>query len=150
MSLEMCGLVTLAERRENRSMSFAQKCVKHPTNHLMFPPNPSTDTHDVRSREAYMVNKARTEAYRKSTIPDLQLERYQNRDQELKPAVRCAWTGLPSDQSRRSAGPGDEMNPVPVRAAWCLGWPWLVLARTGQAARCRCSGYLASPLGPAL
>jgi hypothetical protein len=71
-ALEMCGLVTLAERRENRSLSFAQKCVKHPTNHLMFPPNPSTDTHDVRSREAYMVNKARTEAYRKSTIPDLQ------------------------------------------------------------------------------
>ena len=71
-ALEMCGLVTLAERRENRSLSFAQKCVKHPTNHLMFQPNPSTDTHDVRSREAYMVNKARTEAYRKSTIPDLQ------------------------------------------------------------------------------
>jgi hypothetical protein len=71
-ALEMSGLDSLEERREKRSLSFAKKCTKHPTNHTMFPPNPSTDTHEVRSREVYMVNKARTEAYRKSTIPDLQ------------------------------------------------------------------------------
>jgi hypothetical protein len=71
-ALEMSGLESLEKRREIRSLSFAKKCLKHPTNHTMFPPNPSTDTHHVRSREVYQVNKARTEVYRKSTIPDLQ------------------------------------------------------------------------------
>jgi hypothetical protein len=71
-ALEMSGLDSLEERRTKRSLSFAKKCLNHPTNHSLFPPNPSTDTHEVRSREAFLVNKANTEAYRKSTIPDLQ------------------------------------------------------------------------------
>ena len=38
----------------------------------MFPLNPSEDTHEVRNREKYKVNKSHTEAYKKSTIPTLQ------------------------------------------------------------------------------
>ena len=71
-ALEMCGLKTLHDRREHRSVQFAIKCSKHPTNRDIFPPNPSEDTHSIRNREHFKVNKAHTELYNKSTIPYLQ------------------------------------------------------------------------------
>jgi hypothetical protein len=92
-ALEMCGLETLEARRETRSLSFAQKCTRHVTNHTMFPPNPSTDTHNVRSREVYLVNKARTETYKQSTIPTLQRRLNQEearRREETSIIVQCS------------------------------------------------------------
>ena len=71
-ALEMCGLQTLHDRREHRSLQFALKSIKHPTNKSMFPDNPSTDTHSVRNRDLFNVNRAHSEAYNKSTIPSLQ------------------------------------------------------------------------------
>ena len=71
-ALEMCGLEALHVRREHRSLQFALKCVRHETNKNMFPLNPSTDTHPVRNRKVFKVNKCLTESYRKSTIPKLQ------------------------------------------------------------------------------
>ena len=66
-ALEMCGLQTLHDRREHRSLQFALKSIKHPTNKSMFPANPSTDTHPVRNRELFNVNRAHAEAYKEST-----------------------------------------------------------------------------------
>ena len=71
-ALEMCGLETLHDRRDHKSLQFAIKCVGHPTNKDIFPKNPSTDTHNVRNREHFKVNKTFSEYYRKSTIPYLQ------------------------------------------------------------------------------
>ena len=71
-ALEMCSLKTLHDRREDRSLSFAIKSSCHRTNKSMFPLNPIQNTHSVRSHERFLVNKARTECYRKSTIPYLQ------------------------------------------------------------------------------
>ena len=71
-ALEMCGLQALHVRREHRSLEFALKCVRHDSNKTMFPLNPSTDTHEVRNREVFKVNKCHTESYRKSAIPTLQ------------------------------------------------------------------------------
>ena len=71
-ALEMCGLETVHDRRDHKSLQFAIKCVKHPTNKDIFPINPSTDTHNVRNREHFKVNKTFSEYYRKSTIPYLQ------------------------------------------------------------------------------
>ena len=71
-ALEMCALKSLYKRREDRSLSFAIKCTKHETNKSMFPLNPSQDTHTVRHREKYLVNKSHTAKYMKSTIPYLQ------------------------------------------------------------------------------
>ena len=59
-------------RREHRSLQLALKCIKHPTNKSMFPDNPSTDTHSVRNRDLFNVNRAHSEAYNKSNIPSLQ------------------------------------------------------------------------------
>ena len=71
-ALEMCGLKTLNSRRESRSLLFAVKCTTHMTQKSMFPLNPTNDTHPVRNREKFLVNKARTQSYFKSTIPYLQ------------------------------------------------------------------------------
>ena len=85
-ALEMCGLQTLHERRERRSIDFALKCLKTPTNQDFFPLNPTIDTHLMRDREKFKVNKARTEAYRNSTIPFLQqkLNNYFSKAEVLK------------------------------------------------------------------
>ena len=71
-ALKMCGLSKLHERREHRALDFGLKCIKHPTNHLMFPQNPSQDKHNLRDREHFKVNKARSETYQKPAIPYLQ------------------------------------------------------------------------------
>ena len=71
-ALEMSGLKSLHDRREQRSVQLAIKCARHPTNKDMFPPNPSQDKHDIRNREQYKVNKAHSVSYNKSTIPYLQ------------------------------------------------------------------------------
>ena len=70
-ALEMTGLETLHERREQRCRKFALKCIKHPTNHRLFPKNTNQEMNgmEVRNRESFEVNFARTESYRKSAIP---------------------------------------------------------------------------------
>ena len=65
----MRGLETLYKRREERCLEFALKCCKHPKNTRMFPLNPRHGGGVLRAEEKYMVNFARTEAYRKSAIP---------------------------------------------------------------------------------
>ena len=71
-ALEMCGLMSLHHRREHKSVKFAIKCTNNKTNQHMFPLNPSIDTHMVRNREKFKVNKTHTETYKKSAIPYLQ------------------------------------------------------------------------------
>ena len=85
-ALEMCGLTTLFLRREKRSLDFALKCINHPVNSLMFPTNPSLDTHEIRNREKFKVNKCRSELYKKSAIPVLQrrLNAYMEKLEELR------------------------------------------------------------------
>ena len=68
-ALEMCGLQTLAERRQKRCLDFAIKCVKHPKNQRLFPRNPETSEHFLRNKEVFHVNFAKTTSYKKSAIP---------------------------------------------------------------------------------
>ena len=71
-ALEMCNLKSLYERRQDRCLNFAKKCLKHPVNKKMFPLNKSKhDLHD-KSKERFIVNFARGGALLKSTIPYLQ------------------------------------------------------------------------------
>ena len=70
-ALEMSGLQTLYERRERRCLDFALKSLKHPINSRMFPINSNLggEGMEVRSRETFEVNFARTEQYRMSAVP---------------------------------------------------------------------------------
>ena len=96
-ALEMCALKTLFFRREARSLSFAIKCSNHKTNKQMFPLNPIKDTHSVRSHEKFLVNKARTESYRMSTIPYLQrrLNQYTEKLLEVRRRTQKRTPGQP-------------------------------------------------------
>ena len=68
-ALEMTGLDTLAARREARCLRFALKSVKHSKMSRIFPLNPLQNSHNTRDKEVFQVNFARTEDYRRSTIP---------------------------------------------------------------------------------
>ena len=60
-ALEMAGLTKLEERRDIRCRDFARKCTRHETNKRMFPLNiAESSKHDIRNREKYVVNFART------------------------------------------------------------------------------------------
>ena len=67
-ALELCGLKTLAARREKRCLDFSTKCTKHTKNSRIFPLNPHYNKR-IRNSEPYLVNFASTEAYKNSAIP---------------------------------------------------------------------------------
>ena len=69
-ALERTGLQTLYDGREERWLNFSIKCIKHPLNSHYFPLNPSLQNNvDIREREQFYVNFAKTEDYRNSAIP---------------------------------------------------------------------------------
>ena len=70
-ALEMTGMMTLHDRREKRCLDFALKCVRHPINRKMFPLNRNilNENIEVRKREIFEVNFARTSSYLKSAVP---------------------------------------------------------------------------------
>ena len=70
-ALEMTGLETLHERRENRCLSYALKAIEHPLNSRKFPINPAYGQ-DTRQSEKFTVNFAHTDTYKLSSIPDNQ------------------------------------------------------------------------------
>ena len=67
-ALEMTGLQTLYDRREDRCLNFAIRALKHPRNQQLFPRN-ENNLKQIRNQEFFKVNFARTEQYRKSAIP---------------------------------------------------------------------------------
>ena len=73
-ALELCDLEKLFSRRENRCLSFGLRCLKHKKHKSMFPLNDEeiTSTHDVRHRNKFKVNFARTSTYKNSAIPFIQ------------------------------------------------------------------------------
>ena len=71
-SLEMCNLKTLFQRRQDRCLAFAKKCLQHPVHSRLFPLNKSNKNCEYTSREKFEVNFASTETYRMSALPYLQ------------------------------------------------------------------------------
>ena len=73
-ALEEIGLDSLFERREKLCLSFAKKCLKSPNIQVrnIFPLNITQSTIDTRKPEKYHVNMARTNRYKKSSVPYMQ------------------------------------------------------------------------------
>ena len=67
-ALEMTGLKPLSERREDRCLDFAQKCIKHPRNSRLFPLKQPTD-YSMRASDKFKVNFASKDYYKNSSIP---------------------------------------------------------------------------------
>ena len=70
-ALEMTGLKTLFQRREERCLNFSLKSLKHPVHKRMFPHTTMIlgKPNYLRERKVFEENFARTEAYKNSTIP---------------------------------------------------------------------------------
>ena len=66
-ALEMCGLQSLHKKRKHQSLKFAK--TTHTDMKNIFALYLTLHTHNMRIGEKIMVNKARTEKYKKSTIP---------------------------------------------------------------------------------
>ena len=70
-ALEMCGLSLLSSRREDRCLTFAQKCLKNPKLKRLFPLKIEEENslYHTRKRETFEVNFAGTDTYKISAIP---------------------------------------------------------------------------------
>ena len=79
-AMEMTGLKLLHTRHDERCLSYVLKAVKHPVHRTKFPQTHVEDSHNIREREQYHVNFARTEAYRQSAV--LSLQRLLNAQEE--------------------------------------------------------------------
>ena len=66
-SLQHFSIDTLHQRRANHMKKFAIKCTEDQFNRSMFPKN-----QNVRGKDVFQVNFARTNQYMKSTIPQCQ------------------------------------------------------------------------------
>ena len=70
-ALIVLNLETLNLRREQLYLKFAKKCIKHPKASKMFPLN-SESKYNFRTKEKYVVQKAKTDRLMNSAIPQLQ------------------------------------------------------------------------------
>ena len=70
---EMTGLEKLYDRRSSRCLDFGLKSSKHPQNSRFFPQNVLDENQvNIRNREPFHVNFARTSQYKNSAIPYIQ------------------------------------------------------------------------------
>ena len=69
---EMTGFPTLFQRRENRALSFAKRCLRTDEMAKFFPLNPDLPNLQLRDREQFIVNFAHGEKYKNSAIPNCQ------------------------------------------------------------------------------
>ena len=71
-ALQYLNMETLAKRRENKCISFGKKCANSQRHQHLFPRAMRNHEHNLRHPEPYEVNPARTESYKKSTVPYIQ------------------------------------------------------------------------------
>ena len=73
-ALRSCNLSKISQRRENRALSFAHKALKHPKHKSMFPISEDylSNPFNIRNKEKFKVNFARTTKYKRSFIPYMQ------------------------------------------------------------------------------
>ena len=70
-ALTTLNLDSLSNRREKLCLKFAKNCLKHPIAKKMFPLNKKI-SHNLRKREKYIVQSAKSSRLIHSTIPQLQ------------------------------------------------------------------------------
>ena len=110
---EMTGLGKLSDRRSARCLEYGLKSLKHSQNSRFFSRNPSLDNQlQVRNREPFVVNFARTAQYKNSAIPDIQrrLNEYTSHHAEAAEGVpggrRAGASGQGAGGAAQARGPG--------------------------------------------
>ena len=83
-ALKIRKLEKLAVRRESRSLNFGLKSLLHPKHCELFPVSPHVlNSTASLNREHFQVNWARTESYKKSTVPYIQRQRNASESERL-------------------------------------------------------------------
>ena len=104
--IEMTGLKTMYQWREDRCLSFSLKCLKHPVHKNLFPVNPTLHGNPdyLRQREPFAVIFAYTDTYRISALPYCQrLLNSHFSEKMTKTKSWCYvifWLGLPAKTKR--------------------------------------------------
>ena len=104
-ALILTGIEKLSSRRAARCLDFSLKCTEHEQNSRFFPRNPNLgSSNEVRDREEFKVNFARTKQYKESAIPYCQnLLNEHAREKRAK--------GLAGAGARGGLGAGAERGP---------------------------------------
>ena len=71
-ALKTLKMESLDQRRTRLCLKFAKNCLKHEKLKKLFPIATKSHKMDTRSKEKFKVNHARSERYRKSSIPYMQ------------------------------------------------------------------------------
>ena len=71
-ALNVMKMDSLEMRRHYLCLKFAKQCIKNEKLKKMFPKNQNKHRMEKRSGEKFLVNKAFTERYRRSAIPNMQ------------------------------------------------------------------------------
>ena len=71
-AIDKLDLDTLADRRKALCLKFAQKCSESENTQHMFPLNKNSNGINLRKKEKYKVNFAKTSRYKNSSIPFMQ------------------------------------------------------------------------------
>ena len=71
-ALNVMKMDSLEMRRQNLCLKFAKQCLRNGKLKTMFPKSQTRHEMEKRSGEKYIVNKAFTERYRRSAIPNMQ------------------------------------------------------------------------------
>ena len=71
-ALDLLGLESLKDRREHLCLKFAKKCLVNEKTENIFPLTKKQHNMETRKEEKFKVNFAKTERYRKSSIPYMQ------------------------------------------------------------------------------
>ena len=96
----MSGLEKLSDRRSSRCLEFGLKSLKHSQNRRYFPQNPVLNNNiQIRDREPFKVNFARTAQYKNSAIPYIQRRLNEN-------SRSVAEAGASGPGCRRAGGTG--------------------------------------------
>ena len=109
---QLAALSTLFQRREDRSLTFARRCLSNKEMSRFFPRVPSLPQQDFRSRDKFVVNFAHGVRYQKSAIVNCQRqlnEFSRKQPRRMNPDESEAWwrewmAGLDERMRRRREG----------------------------------------------
>ena len=93
-ALNVMKMDSLEMRRQNLCLKFAKQCIKNEKLKNMFPRSQNKHRMDKRSGEKFVVNKAFTERYRRSAIPNMQ-RLLNNLEKEKKKIFRKIENSVP-------------------------------------------------------
>ena len=121
-ALIITGIQKLSWRRLARCKDFSLKCIEHQQNKRFFPRNPNIENiTEIRGREEFVVNFARTKQYQLSAIPFCQRLLNQHfRDKQMADEAAGAGGGLAGGEGGEQGEQKDNTKCCTKRELFCI------------------------------